>query len=123
VLQQVEGGYRVLPAPSEAANDVYTVFGKKPGDVVDGTSGLNEFASALVASLQLEQALDRVQRIAIAACIEQTIPFRVDAVTVLHERLEALQLSRGEIDAVLTRAVRVGNRDVENFADNDPATF
>src|SRR3954468_14468881 len=71
VLAQVEGGYRVLPAPGEAASDVYGLFGKKPGDIVDGTSGLNEFASALVASLQLEHALDRIQRIAVAACIEQ----------------------------------------------------
>jgi hypothetical protein len=123
VLAQVEGGYRVLPAPGEAASDVYAVFGRKPGDVVGGTTGLNELASALVASLQLEHALDRIQRIAITACIEQTIPFREDAVTALHGRLEALGLSKGEIDAVLTRAVRVGNRDVENFADNDPATF
>lgn len=123
VLAQVEGGYRVLPATTEAASDVYAVFGRKPGDIVGGTTGLNEFASALVASLQLEHALDRVQRIAIAACIEQTIPFRVDAVTELHDRLVALALSKGEIEAVLTRAVRVGNRDVENFADNDPATF
>jgi hypothetical protein len=123
VLAQVEGGYRVLPETAEAATDVYAVFGRKPGDIVGGTTGLNEFASALVASLQLEHALDRVQRIAIAACIEQTIPFRVDAVTELHDRLVALALSKGEIDAVLTRAVRVGNRDVENFADNDPATF
>ena len=123
VLAQVDGGYRVLPAPDEAANDVYGVFGRKPGDVVGPTTGLNEFASALVASLQLEHALDRIQRIAIAACIEQTIPFREDPVTALRERLEALALSKGEIDAILTRAVRVGNRDVENFADYYPATF
>ena len=44
-------------------------------------SGLNEFASALVASIQLTDALDREQRIAVSACIEQTIPFRVDPVT------------------------------------------
>lgn len=128
VLAQSEGrdgGYRVLPAAAEAAvtADVLAVFGRKAFDVVTPTTGLNELSSALVASLQLEQALDRVQRIAIAACIEQTIPFRVDPVRELHARLEGLALSRGEIDAVLTRAVRVGNRDVENFADNDPARF
>jgi hypothetical protein len=125
VLAQTEGGYRVLPAAAESqvTADVLAVFGRKAHDVVAGTTGLNELASALVASIQLEQALDRVQRIAVAACIEQTIPFRADPVSVLHDRLEALALSRGEIDALLSRAVRVGNRDVENFADNDAARF
>jgi hypothetical protein len=125
VLAQTEGGYRVLPAAAESqvTADVLAVFGRKAFDVVTPTTGLNEFASALVASIQLEHALDRIQRIGVAACIEQTIPFRADPVSVLHDRLAALALSRGEIDAVLSRAVRVGNRDVENFADNDPARF
>lgn len=125
VLAQGEGGYRVLPAAAESqvTADVLAVFGRKANDVVAGTTGLNELASALVASIQLEHALDRIQRIGVAACIEQTIPFRADPVTVLHDRLASLALSRGEIDAVLTRAVRVGNRDVENFADNDAARF
>jgi hypothetical protein len=125
VLLQTEVGYRVLPAAasSQVTSDVLAVFGRKVGDVVTPTTGLNEFASALVASIQLEHALDRVQRIGIAACIEQTIPFRVDPVTELHDRLGELALSKGEVEAIVTRAVRVGNRDVENFADNDPATF
>jgi len=125
VLGPADGGYRVLPpaAESQVTSDVLGVFGRKVGDVVTPTTGLNEFASALVASIQLEHALDRVQRIGIAACIEQTIPFRPDPVTALRDRLLELSLSRGEVDAIVMRAVRVGNRDVENFADNDPATF
>ena len=125
VLGQADGGYRVLPAAAEAqvTADVLAIYGRKVGDLVTPTTGLNEFASALVASLQLEQALDRVQRIGVAACIEQTIPFRTDPVTVLRDRLQALGLSAAQLDDTLTRAVRVGNRDVENFADNDPATF
>jgi len=124
VLLQTDAGYRVLPAAASAPTaDVLGVFGRHVGDVVTPTTGLNEFASALVASIHLEHALDRVQRIGVAACIEQTIPFREDAVSGLRERLHDLALSKGEIDAILMRAVRVGNRDVENFADNDPATF
>ncbi len=125
VLLQTEVGYRVLPAAASAqvTSDVLAVFARKVGDVVTPTTGLNEFASALVASIQLEHALDRVQRIGIAACIEQTIPFRADPVTSLRDRLHELALSKGEVEAIVTRAVRVGNRDVENFADNDPATF
>ncbi|MBV8763142.1 MAG: hypothetical protein JO257_38005 [Deltaproteobacteria bacterium] len=125
VLLQTEAGYRVLPAAaaSPVTSDVLAVFDRHVGDVVTPMTGLNEFASALVASIHLEHALDRVQRIGVAACIEQTIPFREDPVTGLRERLHDLALSKGEIETILQRAVRVGNRDVENFADNDPATF
>ena len=125
VLLQTEGGYRVLPAAADSpvTSDVLAVFGRKVGDIVAPTTGLNEFASALVASIQLEHAVDRVQRIGIAACIEQTIPFRTDPVTGLRDRLLELHLSKGEVETIVMRAVRVGNRDVENFADNDPATF
>jgi hypothetical protein len=125
VMVQTEGGYRVLAsaADHEAPADVLAVFGRRVGDVVGPTSGLNEFASALVACLQLQQALDRYQRIALAACIEQTIPFRVKPVADLRERLVEMGIAGGELDEILKRAVRVGNRDVENFSDNDAARF
>ena len=125
VLAQTTGGWTVLPraAAEQASADVLAVFGRAVGDIVTGTTGLNELASALVASLQLEDALDRDQRIAIAACIEQTIPFRVDPVSELHDRLVALGLDGERLDHTLRRAVRVGNRDVENFAENDAARF
>jgi hypothetical protein len=125
VLAATDGGWRILPAASasDVTADVLAVFGRKVGDVVTGTSGLNELASAFVGSLQLEGALDRHQRIALAACIEQTIPFRVDPVTQLRDRLLALGLTPPQLDATLRRAVRFGNRDVENFAENDAARF
>ena len=48
VLAQVDGGFRVLPAAAEteATADVLAVFGRKIGDVVAGTTGLNELATA-----------------------------------------------------------------------------
>jgi hypothetical protein len=124
VLAQGADGWRVLPSAARpVTGDVLHVFGRRVGDVVTPTTGLNELSSALVASLQLEHALSREQRIAIAACIEQTIPFRVDPVPELHHRLVELGLA-GEVLEVATRsAVRVGNRDVENFSDNDAARF
>jgi hypothetical protein len=76
-----------------------------------------------VCSLQLQKALDRHQRIAVAACIEQTIPFRAKPVANLRDRLVQLGIQGPELDEILERAVRVGNRDVANFADNDPASF
>jgi hypothetical protein len=124
VLAQGADGWRVLPAAAEpVTDDVLHVFGRSVGDVVAPTTGLNEFGSALVASIQLARALSREQRIAIAACIEQTIPFRVDPVPALRQRLAELGLSGDALETTLCRAVRVGNRDVENFSDNDPARF
>jgi hypothetical protein len=120
VLEPVATGWRLLPA---ADADVLAVFGRTPGDVLTNADALNELASALVASSHLSRALSREQRLAIAACIEQTIPFRVDPVGDLRERLVALGLRGAALDAMLTRALRLGNRDVENFADNDAARF
>jgi len=125
VLAQGGGdGWRVLPGAAEpVTRDVLRVFGRGVGDVITPTTGLNEFGSALVASIQMAQALSREQRVAVAACIEQTIPFRVDPVPALHRRLGELGLSGELLEHTVCRAVRVGNRDVENFSDNDAARF
>jgi hypothetical protein len=124
VLAQAGDGWRVLPgAAGPVTGDVLDVFGRSVGDIVTPTTGLNEFASALVASIQLAQALSREQRIAVAACIEQTIPFRVDPVPALHRRLAQLGLTGDVLEQAVCRAVRVGNRDVANFSDNEPARF
>jgi hypothetical protein len=124
VMAQGADGWRILPgAAAPVTSDVLHVFGRQVGDVVMPTTGLNELGSALVASIQLEHALSREHRIAIAACIEQTIPFRVDPVSELHRRLAELGLAGDELEATVRRAVRVGNRDVENFSDNDAARF
>jgi hypothetical protein len=124
VLAQGADGWRVLPVAAQpVTGDVLHVFGRKVGDVVTSTTGLNELSSALVAALQLEHALSREQRIVVAACIEQTIPFRVDPGPDLHRRLAELGLAGAALDAAMCSATRVGNRDVENFADNDAARF
>jgi hypothetical protein len=125
VLERGDHGWSILPAAgdNEVTADVLAIFGRKAGDHVSTSHALNELASALVASIQLADALDRNQRLAIAACIEQTIPFRVDPVPELCDRLRTLGLSGTELDATVMRALRVGNRDVENFADNDAARF
>lgn len=123
---QVESrvGWVLQPAAAgPVTGDVLAVFGRKVGDVVTPTTGLNELSSALVMAVQLADALDRPQRIAVAACIEQTIPFRTDCVAVLHERLALLGLAGETLEEATRRAVRLGNRDVENFSDNDAARF
>ncbi len=124
VLESSSFGWRVLPhAAAPGTSDVLAVFERQVGDVVTPTTGLNEFASALVCSVQLAKALTREQHIGVAACIEQTIPFREDPVPPLRTRLEQLGLSGETLDESVRRAVRVGNRDVENFAENDAARF
>jgi hypothetical protein len=124
VLAVTDEGWRVLPqAAGPLTIEVLAVFDRKVGDLVTPTTGLNEFASALVAAIQLASALTREQRIIVAACIEQTIPFRVDPVTPLHARLAALGIAGETLADAMRCAVRVGNRDIENFADNDPARF
>lgn len=117
-------GWRILPAAADpVAHDVLVVFGRAVGEVVTPMTGLNELSSALVASVQLAGVLDRAQRLAIAACIEQTIPFRADPAAELHARLGAFELPSDLRDQIVRRAVRLGNRDVENFAEREPARF
>ncbi|MEO8703054.1 MAG: hypothetical protein ABI867_23615 [Kofleriaceae bacterium] len=123
VLAHEADGWRILPAAAGMAGEALAVFGRKVGDVVSGVSGLNELASALVAQIQLTTAIPREAKIAIAACIEQTIPFRLDPVTPLERRLVELGLDGDSLETAMRRAVRLGNRDVENFADNDAARF
>jgi hypothetical protein len=123
VLAHEAAGWRILPACAAIAGDTLAVFNRKIGDIVTPMTGLNEIASALVASIQLKDALTREQRIAVSACIEQTIPFRVDPISPLYDRLVLLGFDGKLLEEAMRRAVRLGNRDVENFADNDPAAF
>lgn len=95
----------------------------------------NEFLSALIAAKQLESILNKTQLAEIIACIEATIPFRPPTIDGLQpsENLyrklssanDRFQLAWDEIALVraVQRAVRVGNRDVENFADLQAADF
>lgn len=123
VFERADGGWRLRPAPSEAAADVYAVFGRAAGDVVGPMTGANELASALVAALHLEHALDRWLRLTVTMGIEQTIPFRPDPVPALHARAAALGAPPDRLDAMVRQAVRFGNHDVENFAYPDPGRF
>ena len=115
-------GWRVLPAAgARRRRDVLAVFGRKVGDLVTPTTGLNELASALVASIQLEQALDRepAHRDRGMHRADDPVPRRSGHRAARSAR--GARPARRALDAVLARAVRVGNRDVENFADNEPA--
>ncbi|NEQ34182.1 MAG: hypothetical protein F6K04_24865 [Leptolyngbya sp. SIO4C5] len=95
----------------------------------------NEFLSALVAAKQLKPFLNWAQLAKVIACIEATIPFRpptsagLQPSDVLYHKLSTvnarfkLGLSEAELVATVQRAVRVANRDVENFSDLQAADF
>jgi hypothetical protein len=112
LLAEERGGWRILPAAAEGpAKDVLAVFDRRVGDLVTLAGGLNELASAMVAVMHLAPVLERSQRIAIAPC------------AALAKRLDALGITGGELRTTMMRAVRLGNRDVENFGEENPARF
>jgi len=111
------------------------VFGYKPGDRLRLLGGLNEYLSALVMAALLHAHLDPKDIAATAACIEASIPFRspdaegLDVGQSLERRLRALATSgrldadEGAIHAMVHRAIDFGNRDVQDFALDDPGGF
>jgi len=114
---------------------VSQIFGFTPGQTLQPLAGQNEFLSAVVAAKCLEHALPLEAIAQITACIEATIPFRPrsDAGETAAERLFArlvatnqtfsLGWTEAQIHAVVERAVRLANRDVENFAYESAAEF
>ena len=114
---------------------VTMLFGFEDGQPLLPMSGQNEFLSALIASKALENMLPLSNLTEIAACIEATIPFRpklesgLTCSDLLFGRLvEAneqfnLGWDDSQIGEVVKRAVRLSNRDVQNFASPNSSRF
>ena len=114
---------------------VMGVFGFTPGQVLSPMSGLNEFLSAVIAAVLLWPCVNKSQIAQIAACIEATIPFRslsssgLSASELLYQRLVSSNnqfnfgWSNEKTCEVVKQAVRLANRDVENFAYPNSADF
>lgn len=109
---------------------VARIFGFNPGQRVTFQSGLNELASALLAVRSLRSHLDLATLAQVVTCIEATIPFRPqEAEDLLAERLlkadeeHGLGLGEEGVERAVQRAVDVANRDIGNFAYEDPASF
>ena len=120
------GGWRVREDAQLSTPEVLQIFGRKVGDVLTPSTGLNELASAMVAWRHLHNVLTRRQIISIVAAIEQTIPFRQAPVEPLRARLQtvlAADVSPSELDEIVKCAVRVGNLDVANFSSASTAEF
>ncbi len=125
LLRREEKGWRILEGAETdpVTRDVLRVFGMKVDDVLTAFSGLNELASAFVAAKELAQMVTRDHRVALAACIEATIPFRDEVGVPLSKRLEAMGLPPSAVHHHVTLAVRLANSDVGNFAEEDSARF
>jgi hypothetical protein len=122
--------------PSSSMFDIVaSVFGFSPGQVLSPTAGQNEFLSAVITALLLERFLSHSIIAQIVACIEATIPFRplspsgLSASELLYQRLIGVNQqfnfgwSDDQIVEIVKRSVRLGNRDVENFAYPNSAEF
>ncbi len=119
----------------EAFGLCLSVFGFSQGDILNPFRGQNEFLSALAMALLLGPHLPREVLVAIAACVEASIPFRKangggeGPAEVLATRLGALadshrlSLDADGIKAVIRRSVAFGNADVRDFALADPGLF
>ncbi len=111
------------------------VFGFRPGEILPLYGGMNEFLSAVVAIRLLEPHLPAAELLAIAACIEATVPFRGNAANGkgpydnLAERVQsvsrslAIPVTEADITRMVTDAVVLANQDVSSFAEADPGTF
>ncbi len=124
-IQREDAGWRILPkaASDPLTRDVLAVFAREAGQLLGTSTGLNELASALVVAKEFERVLSRTHQIAIAACIEATIPFRDFDADGVCRRLKSIGVVEDDASRMVRRAIRLANNDVGNFGDVDPARF
>lgn len=133
-----DGAIRIrknIPRDSRPFFGTAGIFGFTPGQVLSPFGGLNEFLSALVMNLLLHDIVRDADLLIATASIEMTIPFRGPDQEGQRppERLErrirdinetfSLNLPEEEIHRAVVAAVRFANRDVWNFAEEDPGRF
>ncbi|HUX38684.1 MAG TPA: hypothetical protein VMV44_12355 [Rectinemataceae bacterium] len=111
------------------------VFGFSPGQKVGIFAGLNEYLSALAMMRLLLNRVPAAFLVAVAACIEASVPFRGpdaegrEAADILAIRLDEMaaaalfDASAGSLASMVHRAVAFGNHDVRDFALDDPGEF
>lgn len=120
---------------SEIFELITTIFGFSAGQSLSPFGGQNEFLSALIAGTTLEPFLESSLIAQIAACIEATIPFRPKTASgltpseLLYQRLSGINTrfnlgwDEDTLCQTVKRAVRLANRDVENFAFSNSTDF
>lgn len=134
VVQEIDGVMKVrsqLP-PNPEIHWLLALFEFEPGQPLE--QGQNEFLSALVAVQVLAPLVSMQDRLAIAVCIEATIPFRMTEGShglpeVTLTRLRRInqqynfRLSDTDLVTMVRRSIRVANRDVASFAQTTAAGF
>jgi hypothetical protein len=112
------------------------MFDLRPGQHLSAVGALNEFLSAVVMLKELEEFVAAKQLVLITMMIEASIPFsraderRRNHFEVLAGRLREISreycqepLSEKEIENGVKDAVLFSNKDIESFAEPDPARF
>jgi hypothetical protein len=138
-IRETGKALKILPSEQAQADPVFEMvcmlFDFSVGQTLLPAKGQNEFLSALVAARSMAVVLDLKSLTKMAACIEATIPFRkymdggLKPSEVLRQRLcriserFAFGWDAQEIDGAVRRAVRLANRDVENFSHPASAEF
>ncbi|WP_293930772.1 hypothetical protein [Iodobacter sp.] len=122
------------PLPNQLVSMCAALFSFTPGGVLPPHGGMNEFLSAVVAVSLLKPWLPLSDLIAIAACIEATIPFRDDAATQqlaaqIHQQSRQLlgmhdvETYGPYVNEVMQDAISLSNQDVMEFAQSRPRVF
>ena len=130
---------RMEVRPGDASDKGYSIctgiFVFKAGHALPLYGGMNEFLSAVVATRTLEPYLPLKDILAIVACIESTIPFRMNNaaglsnLAVLRNRLGDvsaaldLQPTLAELECMVKDAAVLANHDVSSFSEAEPALF
>lgn len=124
--------YALVDSPQTRDDRIFEMvrgsFGYAHGQTLAPFGGQNEFLSALAAAKALASVVDESAVLAMTLGIEATVPFRQDADAVgrsalstlatLNQRL-SLGLSPETLRTQVKRAVRIANRDVRSFGEND----
>ena len=139
-IKEVRSSELVIRSEEEISPDrmfeiVSTIFGMQKGQVLSPFAGQNEFLSGLIAAKCLKLMLPENIIAEIIACIEATVPFRSPSPSgqtcseMLFDRLGVANQkfnfgwNSDQMIEIVKRAVRLSNRDVENFAAPQSADF
>jgi hypothetical protein len=125
-----------IPPQDRMIGMALQMFDLQPGQRLSAAGALNEFLSAVVMLKQLEEFVAAKQLVLITMMIEASIPFRQadergrTHFEVLAGRLRKISreycqepLSENEIENGVKDAVLFSNKDIESFAEPDPARF
>lgn len=121
-----------LPTTDLRTKIVKSCFGFDDTDSLESAAGINEFLSALIAVEALGDLLNTEQLIALSIGIEATIPFRKQRASENHFYFKKIKSIANQFDIDISdnhilqhaeRAIRIANRDVRSFGENNLRSF